>query len=292
MLDQMDIMAACDGARLRLVLSLYGVLLCLGVVTALVLALRLHREAGSWPSRLRAASQRPWTWRDLGTVVLILTGLQAWAAVAIQFARRHDWWPAEAGSAIGPLLVDSVLFHVAGLVLMAAFMYRKRLSWNHAFGSGLQDGRRTLIRGTLGYLALLPILFTVSLVNQGLMSRFGYTPELQEVALLLTEPHTLLVRVYLVTLAIVIAPLFEECLFRGLALPVLLRAAGPGPAVLVVSAVFAGIHFHAPAFLPLFAVAVMFSLAYLYTRSLLVAVVMHGLFNGVNLGLLLALRTG
>jgi membrane protease YdiL (CAAX protease family) len=91
-------------------------------------------------------------------------------------------------------------------------------------------------------------------------------------------------------LAAVLAPVFEECLFRGILLPLLARRLGTGAAVLLSSVAFASIHFHLPSLVPLCVVAVGFSLGYLYAGSLWVPIVMHALFNGVNLSLLLLIR--
>jgi membrane protease YdiL (CAAX protease family) len=41
--------------------------------------------------------------------------------------------------------------------------------------------------------------------------------------------------------------------------------------------------------MPLFVIAVAFSLAYIYSGSIVVPMVMHGLFNGVNVAMLMIL---
>jgi membrane protease YdiL (CAAX protease family) len=63
-----------------------------------------------------------------------------------------------------------------------------------------------------------------------------------------------------------------------------------GAGIFVISLLFAAIHFHLPSLIPLLIIASGFSLAYLYTKSLWVPIIMHGLFNGVNLALLLVMR--
>ena len=94
----------------------------------------------------------------------------------------------------------------------------------------------------------------------------------------------------MLAMAVGVAPIFEEILFRGIALPLLARRWGVAPAVVAVSAFFAVIHLHVPSLVPLFIIAVSFSLGYLYTGSLLAPVVMHALFNGVNLWILAGLK--
>jgi len=87
-----------------------------------------------------------------------------------------------------------------------------------------------------------------------------------------------------------LAPLFEEVIFRGILLPLVARRWGTAAAVVTVSALFAMVHFHLPSVVPLFVIAVAFSLGYVYSGSLLVPVAMHALFNGVNLVMLALLR--
>jgi membrane protease YdiL (CAAX protease family) len=88
-------------------------------------------------------------------------------------------------------------------------------------------------------------------------------------------------------MAAVLAPVAEELVFRGVALPVLARHLGVVPALLLTSMVFAAIHFHPEAVVPLFVAAACFGAAYAVTGRLVVAMVMHGLFNSVNLVVLL-----
>ena len=90
--------------------------------------------------------------------------------------------------------------------------------------------------------------------------------------------------------AAVVAPVFEECVFRGIALPLLARALGVGPAVFLSSLLFASIHFHMASMAPLLVIAVAFALAYIYSGSLWVPITMHATFNAVNLALLLVIR--
>ena len=89
--------------------------------------------------------------------------------------------------------------------------------------------------------------------------------------------------------AIVLAPLFEETLFRGVLLPVVGRHWGGGGAVLISSAVFAAAHLSLGELLPLFVLAL--GLGWLRWQSgrLFPCVLMHALWNGLTLFNLLLL---
>jgi membrane protease YdiL (CAAX protease family) len=93
-----------------------------------------------------------------------------------------------------------------------------------------------------------------------------------------------------VLLTIVLGPFVEECVFRGIALPLLARTFGVGPGVLLSSALFAAIHLHLPSFVPLLVMSTAFALGYLYSGSLWVPFTMHAVFNTVNMVLLSILR--
>jgi membrane protease YdiL (CAAX protease family) len=97
--------------------------------------------------------------------------------------------------------------------------------------------------------------------------------------------------VLIAVFAVTIAPVFEEFLFRGFAYPVLKQRWGTAKALMVVSAAFAGIHFHLPSLGPLFALAVGLGLAYELTGSLLTPITMHVLFNAANVLMILYVRT-
>jgi membrane protease YdiL (CAAX protease family) len=95
----------------------------------------------------------------------------------------------------------------------------------------------------------------------------------------------------LVIFAIIIAPIFEEFIFRGFAYPVLKQRFGTWPALALVSTVFALSHVHVPSIVPLFVLAIGLGLAYEWTGSLLAPITMHALFNAIMVARLMLLRT-
>jgi membrane protease YdiL (CAAX protease family) len=95
-----------------------------------------------------------------------------------------------------------------------------------------------------------------------------------------TEPSK---RIPIILLAVVIAPLAEEFVFRGFLYGVVKRYAGAVPALIFTGITFALIHLHAPSLLPLFLLACVLTLAYELSGSLLVPMAMHSLFNSVSL---------
>ena len=88
---------------------------------------------------------------------------------------------------------------------------------------------------------------------------------------------------WMLPLAVIAAPVFEEFIFRGLIFGGLRRSFGVWPATLASAAVFAIVH---PAFslLPVFVMGVCAALVYERTRSLLAPMLVHAVYNAGVIG--------
>jgi membrane protease YdiL (CAAX protease family) len=259
----------------------YLFLMAAGTVLATGFVLKGLRDPIPWSTLARRLVLRPWQWRD-AALLAGLVGLLILLTFGLTLLLRE---PGESTL----LVLQTLITDVGGLALLAAYLRFRGLRWASALGLGRPAPRR-LVLGGLAYLALIPLVVFSSLVSQGILTVKGYPPNMQEVALLLSADHPLGLRLYLIGLAVLIAPCFEECLFRGVLFPLLARRFGAGAGVVLVSALFSAIHWHLPSALPLFVVACGFSVAYLYTGTLWAPILMHALFNGVNLTLLLTLK--
>jgi len=264
--------------------------LAAGLLAALALVGLLRARGLDWPGRVGRVLARPWTGREAWLLVAVQAGLLGFA-LRVQLLLARLQRPAAAGMVTPLMLVaQSVLFDWAGLAAIVVLLRRRRWSWRQAFGLEARGLARQVGRGVWFYLAAMPFFWFYSTLYQLGLKWLGVHTSLQEVAVAITTVESLGVRLYLLALAVAIAPVFEELFFRGILLPALARRVGAGGAVILTSLVFAAFHVHLPSFLPLFLIAVAFALAYLYTGSLLVPMVMHGVFNAVNLILLTCLR--
>ena len=266
---------------IALVCVLYVLLLLTGTAVAAGLVVYGVRHPVDWDGRGHWLRNRPWTWRE-GLTVAASIGLLLAMAIGIAHLLKH---PRETTLVV----LQGVLLDLAGILAIAGLIRFRKWNWKAAFG---MDGEtvRSMKTGSLFYLAMLPFLLFASIIYQGILSARGYPSSMQDIAMLLSGDHPLWIRCFMALLAVVIAPFFEECLFRGILLPILSRWLGIGSGVFTVSLIFAAIHAHLPSLIPLMVVAACFSLAYLYSRSLWVPIVMHGLFNGINLAVLIILR--
>lgn len=272
--------SASPGA-IALVATTYFLLLLAGTTLAAILVIRSLRSPVDWVSRITTLQTRPWTWRE-GLAVTGIIGLLICLGIVVA-SRLNS--PREAT----PVILHSLALDLLGLAAIAGLVFRKGWSRQQAFG--LQGTPAAHLKPALVfYLALMPFLFFASLVYQGLLTLNGIPPSLQEIALLLSGDHPLWLRVTMILMAVAIAPIFEETLFRGILLPIVSRRFGLGAGIFITSLLFASIHFHLPSQVPLMVVAAGFSLAYVYSGALWVPILMHGLFNGVNLAMMMALR--
>lgn len=106
--------------------------------------------------------------------------------------------------------------------------------------------------------------------RQGIIESFSASSSMEE-------------RVLIIVLAVVIAPITEEFVFRFFLYGVLRRYAGRAAALTMSALFFAAVHAHLPAFAPLFVLAACFTVAYEWSGSLLVPMTMHALFNAMML---------
>ena len=261
-------------------------ILCVGVVMDLGLALYFLKRPPRPRRWVEALSARALPGRHVLMVFLILITLYITCSVfySILFPDTVMLEP-------HTLLFQALFFHVPALFILAGVLIYHRQPGREPLGLSWRRAPKMLGLSVLLYLAAIPILWFYSMLYQILLYQFGFNFYLQEVAEIFMEPASLPVRVALYFIAIVLAPVFEEIVFRGVLLPWVVRRTGLWTGTIIVSLVFAAIHVHLPSLLPLFLLSAMFCIAYARTRSLLVPIGMHACFNGVTT-LLLTLTGG
>lgn len=180
------------------------------------------------------------------------------------------------------------------LVVMAAplLILRSQLRPQGSTGTdgGLQWRWRPLGQALLQALSGVLTIFPIVALAGWLIERFWGNPggsnPLLDLVLTRSQPLTL---ICFALTAVVIAPLFEETLFRGVLLPVLGQRIGPVAGVVVSALVFAIAHLSLSELAPLFLLGV--GLGWIRWRSgrLAPSVLMHALWNGITFIDLLAL---
>ncbi len=118
------------------------------------------------------------------------------------------------------------------------------------------------------------------------LQKLGWKAHPEEAVALVTGAKAFWMRLYLDFFAVVLAPVAEEFIFRGVLYPVVKQLGYPRLALFGVSALFALIHLDAAIALPLFLLALGLTWLYERTDSLLAPIAAHSLFNAANLVLL------
>ncbi len=137
-----------------------------------------------------------------------------------------------------------------------------------------------------GLLLVLPLVAVVGWLIERFWSEAGGSNPLLEMVLTGRDPVAL---ACLALTALVLAPLFEETLFRGVLLPVVGRRWGGPAAVVASAAIFAVAHLSLSELAPLFVLGL--GLGWLRWRHgrLASCALMHGLWNGLTFANLLLL---
>lgn len=179
-------------------------------------------------------------------------------------------------------LAATLLIYAFIVALIARIDRQRGNSWAVGYGMGSRQLRQLALAPLL-YLATIPFLMLAAKAWHLLLHEvFGMEIELQEVAQLVAQELSWLQILYILT-AVAVAPLFEELLFRGLVFSYLVKHTGLAGATVLVSLLFALMHFHLPSLVPLFLLSAALCLAYWRTGSLWVCIGMHGIFNAVNI---------
>lgn len=139
--------------------------------------------------------------------------------------------------------------------------------------------------GVGGYLAALPLVILVSLVNQQIWQGKGGSNPILSIAL--ENKDGVALAIFFLTASIA-APIFEEMLFRGFLLPSLSRYFPMWGAIALSSFIFAIAHLNLSEVLPLTTLGMVLGFVYVRSRNLLSSMLLHGIWNsGTLLSLLI-----
>jgi membrane protease YdiL (CAAX protease family) len=229
------------------------------------------------------------------------------AAILLRQSGVHGF---RTDDSVGTILLATLSFHGAVIVLGTKFLWSQGSGWREVFG----ETRWWWCLGLAGVAlaASAPVIFGLKAVSEFLLRALGLGEAVEDqeaVKMILNAPAWR--QAYLAFFAVVMAPLGEEFFFRGVlfqgvkrlrwrALGRSLRRQGHSRmawfsrqqlwrvvAYIGVSFVFAAFHVNAPTFLPLFAFALVLTWLCERTGGLLAPMMAHSLFNLANLVVLL-----
>jgi hypothetical protein len=199
------------------------------------------------------------------------------------------------GQLVGSVKAQAVLLSCGYAASLAVGLLLVRLVAMSAPEAGLTMGRRSVGAGFIGFVCAWPLVMTVSAVavwSHTVATGAKPDPIAHETLQTLAD-HPESVWAWLLTaLAVLAAPVQEEIVYRGFAQSAVLAATQrPWLAVLATSTIFTAAHVVGDKPVPwyagvaIFALSVCMGVAFERSRSLLVPIIMHVLFNAANVAM-------
>jgi membrane protease YdiL (CAAX protease family) len=212
---------------------------------------------------------------------------------------------------LGSVMVGTLCLQGAAWPLILFFLWQHGVGFGIAFGFDDPRLGRALLTAFGFIIVVLPVVLLLQGASIIALEKLGLPPENQAAVKLLTDAKSIWTIVYLGVFAVVIAPVAEEFIFRGMLFPFVKQFRSPelvsflrqcrlprlawyfrrrGWRTLAwfgVSALFALIHLNLPTFVPLFALALALTWLYERTDNLLAPITAHALFNAANFVVLL-----
>lgn len=186
----------------------------------------------------------------------------------------------------GSILVCTLSFQGVTWVLAGFFLRYHQVDWRDALGFRNKNWLPALSLGLALALVILPIALPLQSLSISLMDKIGWKPQSEIAVTLITGASSCAAGIYLGIFAIVIAPVAEEFIFRGILFPFLKQHGMPRTAWFGLNLFFAFIHADAAIFIPLFVFSLALTWLYEKTDNLLAPIFAHALFNAANLLLL------
>jgi membrane protease YdiL (CAAX protease family) len=182
------------------------------------------------------------------------------------------------------LIVATISFQGAALFWIHLFLKEHAAGPVESFGLN-RRWPYALPIGVIAACAFFPLGMKLQELAAGIMSHWHHGPVKlveQQAVQTLRIASSWQDRLALGVVTLVLAPVAEELLFRGVIYAWVRQISRPWIAVLISSLLFALVHANLLAFLPLFLFAVMLALLYEKTRNLLACITAHAVFNGLN----------
>src|SRR5207247_2041417 len=117
------------------------------------------------------------------------------------------------------IIVGTLCFHGAAFVLIVRLLREHGLTFSAAFGFSWRGAGRSLLLGIAGVLLAMPVVLALGHLWGQLLNLFHVKAELQQPVQMLQGSASLQLRILIGVVAIFIAPVVEEMVFRGILYP-------------------------------------------------------------------------
>lgn len=187
-------------------------------------------------------------------------------------------------------LIDNLILCIGGLITTAVILFLARATFARrlkGFGLNPKTIHKDLFNAVLNLLSVWPLLLLTiiltTLFGKLIWGQQYQMQQHQELEMLTANPQ-LPLRILIIVVTVVIAPVLEEALFRGL-IQTVIRSfiVRPWTSILISSALFASIHANAGHWPALFVLSMCMGYAYEKSGSLFRPIFIHSLFNGITI---------
>jgi len=211
--------------------------------------------------------------------VLVLGGVIFLSMVAgmLGLTVLGRWFPElnQPGGSFLHFVVGAISFQGASLVWVHLFLRHHGVGWREGFGFSKDRLKWVLGLTALALVVSAPTTMALGKLAETVLIRLGLTPGLQLPVKLLQAGPSLGQTIVFGLGAVLLAPVAEELLFRGILYPTLKQSGHRQLAMWVASLVFAASHFNLMAFVPLTFLAMVVTWLYEETGNLLAPVLTH-----------------
>jgi membrane protease YdiL (CAAX protease family) len=227
----------------------------------------------------------------LSAVLIFLTGFAALAVARIGLgpiiAESHD----QAGLA---LVVYNLATYAGAWIAWKLIFPSLRRSWALSTAQPWPDSpakvswSQALRYGASGLLVALPVVSLVSMAWNVVIQKLHLPAEPQDVVAIFTATKSPWVILGMLLVACVLAPIYEELLFRAGLYRFCRQRFGRAAALVISGCCFGLLHGNWAGFVPLSILGMVLATAYEATGSIRVPIIIHGLFNLNTIILLLS----
>ena len=185
----------------------------------------------------------------------------------------------------------AILVAVAVWLQASRRVYRSPIQLADTFGFNRRNTGRCMLLGLGTGLGLVLIAMALALLTSRLLQALGNQAEPQKLVSLIAEeaakPDQTGLLIFFVVMAVAVAPVAEEILFRGILYPAIKQIGHPRAAAIGTALLFALFHVNLLTFASLTAVALVLIALYEFTDNLLAPITAHAVFNASNLIMLI-----
>lgn len=231
-------------------------------------------------------SVKPWRADAVFFFVIAQVAFVFFGAITIGILQKIGVPGFKDDNGLGNVLIGTMSFQGATWILMVIFFRLHDMRLSEGLGFRNKNWLRSLMLAVVVIIVVLPIAYGLGQISTTLMEMMHWTPKKEEAVTLVTDASSRASAIYLGFFAIVLAPVAEEFIFRGMLFPFVKQLGFPKIAWIGVSLLFALVHGTPAYFIPLFVLALALTWLYEKTDNLLASIFAHALFNAVGIVLI------